>query len=127
MLNKLIFLILSFFLFSGFSTAFAQKATEVYIPIGKSPGVSEKTSVIGTIETIDEENMTITIKSGSESYTGKVTDKTIVYLDKTKSKKSNTTGTLADCKPGSYCEMKYTYENHEQTDKVDWIKLEYDE
>ncbi len=33
-------------------TAHAQQATEIYIPIGKSPGLSGKTTVIGTIENV---------------------------------------------------------------------------
>ena len=121
-------IILAAFFVCSISTGYAQKAAEVYIPIGQSPGISGKSSsVVGTIESVDKQNMTITVKSGSETYTGKIAEKTVVYLDRNKSQKKNTTGNLEDCRAGIRCEMKYSYEDHQQTDKVDWIKIEWDE
>jgi hypothetical protein len=53
-------------LLGGTPTAYGQKATEIFIPIGQSPGVSNKTSIVGTIETIDARAQTIVVAGSSK-------------------------------------------------------------
>ena len=117
------YLIIWLLAFACISTAHAQKATELYIPIGKSPGVSGETSIVGTIEAVDLANRTITVLYDNERYTGKLNVASLVYLDRSNYQKKNTRGTLEDCTVGSKCEMTYQYKEEEQTDFVNWLKV----
>jgi hypothetical protein len=49
------------------SVAYGQKATEIYIPIGKSPGLSGKYSVIGEIASFNEDSKTLTIRHDGQA------------------------------------------------------------
>jgi hypothetical protein len=60
--------------------AFAEKSTELYIPIGQSPGLSGKYTVTGNIDAVDYQNQTMTMSNYSGSYTVKVMDSTKIYL-----------------------------------------------
>ena len=91
---------------------FAQKETELYIPIGKSPGISGKYSVMGRIEQVNYQNQTLTMSDDSHSYDVKVSERTMFFLDRTKLKETNVYGTLADCKKGMLVEVRF--ENDER-------------
>ncbi len=73
----------------GVLEAFGQEATEMYIPIGQSPGVSSKSSLLGTIESVDP---------------GK--RRTLIWIDRSHQKQRNQTGALADLQPGRKVEIK---------------------
>ena len=114
-------------LFSGLHVARAQQATELFIPIGQSPGLSGKHSLMGTIDAADEQNRTITITAPSGLYTIELTERTRIWLDRSKLKRRNLVGAAEDCKPGRVVEVKF--ENNERSDngKADWIKVEITE
>jgi len=99
----------------------AQKETEVFIPIGKSPGVSGKYSMICTVQTIQVNDSIMTMKQESGTMTLKITEQTKVYLDKSKLKLQNKKGTVADIKPGMTMEVKYV--DNQPGNSVDWIKV----
>jgi hypothetical protein len=99
----------------------AQKTTELYIPCGKSPGVSGKYSVMGKIETIKTGDSTITIKQETGTKSMQWTKATIIYLDKSKLKLQNKKGSWADVKPGMTAEVKYI--DNKSGNKVEWIKI----
>jgi hypothetical protein len=99
----------------------AQKETEVFIPIGKSPGVSGKYSMICTVQTVQVKDSIMTIKQESGNMNMKITEQTKVYLDKSKLKLQNKQGTVADIKPGMTMEVKYV--DNKPANPVDWIKL----
>ena len=103
------------------SPAFGQKATEKFIGVGKSPGVSGKYTVIGEIEQMDAQSRTVTVTSPSGKHTCQLKDKTRIWLDRTKLKLPNLTGTDADLKKGRRVEIK-----HEDAERktADWIKVE---
>ena len=103
------------------TSALGQKATEKFIAVGKSPGVSGKVTVIGEVEQYDAQNRTLTVASASGKHTCKLNDKTKIWLDRTKLKQSNLTGTFADLKKGRRVEIK-----HEDAERktADWIKVE---
>ena len=103
------------------TSAFGQKATEKFIALGKSPGVSGKLTVIGQIEQFDAQNRTLIVASSSGKHTCKLGDKTKIWLDRTKLKQSNITGTVADLQKGRRVEIK-----HEDAERktADWIKVE---
>ena len=102
--------------------ASAQKATEVYIPIGKPPGVSGKSSVVGRITAVRPADRTITVSGPSRTWTGTLDDKTRVYLDRSALRLPSKSGTKADCCEGAQVEMKYTGAPGEST-TVEWIKV----
>jgi len=103
------------------NSALGQKATEKFIAVGKSPGVSGKLTVIGEIEQFDVQNGMLTVASASGKHTCKLGDRTRIWLDRTKLKQSNLTGTVADLQKGRRVEIK-----HEGAERktADWIKVE---
>lgn len=88
-------------------SAHAQKATELFIPIGQSPGVSGAHSWIGEIVGTDAEQRTLTLRVDGSEKAVRLTDATRVYLDRSKLKQPNRTGGFADLVPGREVEVKY--------------------
>lgn len=109
-------------LFAIVPGVYAEKATEVYIPIGKSPGLSGKYSVIGRIEQINSQNKTITMSDDSSNYTVRVLDRTLIFLDYSKMKKTNRYGTFADFKTGMTVEVRF--EKDERGLPAEWVKIQ---
>ena len=99
----------------------AQKETEVFIPIGKSPGVSAKYSVIGKMEMVKASDSTINIRQEAAVKSMRMTADTEIYLDKSKLKLQNKKGTWADIKPGLTVEVKYI--DNKPGNPVEWIKV----
>jgi hypothetical protein len=87
--------------------ALAQRATEMYIPVGKSPGVSGRTSVAGAIATIDSRQRTLVIADGATRHTATVTADTRIWIDRSGLALPNLQGTFADLKEGLQAEMTY--------------------
>jgi hypothetical protein len=108
------------------TSAHAQKATEVLIPIGQSPGVSGITSVIGVIASCDPAKGTLTISTEKEQHTATLTEETKIYLDRSASKQGGVLGSPSDCQKGRRSEVKYVYEGGKRTPRVDWIKIKTD-
>jgi hypothetical protein len=104
------------------SHAHGQKATEQYIPIGQSPGVSQKYSSIGEIADVNAAARTVTIADPGGRRTVRITDKTRIWLDRTKLKQSNLSGSFADLQKGRRVEVKY--EDSARRDVADWVKVE---
>lgn len=113
-------------LWSGMLSAHGQKATEMFIPIGQSPGLSDTVSIIGTIETIDPRGHTITVAGPSGSWSATITGRTKIWLDKSKLRLPNQKGAFTDLQKGLLVEVKY--EDPEGRGKgtgpADWIKVE---
>ncbi|MFI5404002.1 MAG: hypothetical protein ACHQ1G_13770 [Planctomycetota bacterium] len=97
-----------------------QKATERFIPIGKSPGLSGKRTYMGKIGTVDADGRTI----GGKTWSATVTDRTRIWLDRTKLGLSNTKGTVKDLKPGAVIEVKYEGREKKTSGPAEWIKIE---
>lgn len=111
----------------GVPCVHGQKATEIFIPIGKSPGLSGKYTTIGKIDTVNAQDQTITMADSSGSYTIKITEHTKIWLDKSKLELTNERGTFADLQKGLLAEVKY--ENNARKDKgvAEWIKVQITE
>ena len=105
-------------------SAYGQKATEIFIPIGKSPGLSARYSIIGTIDSVDVQTHTMTVVDSSGSYTVKVTEETQVWLDKSGLKLTNEEGSIEDCQPGRLVEVKYKGEGKSEEMLAEWIKVQ---
>ena len=105
-----------------------QKATEQFIPIGKSPGVSGKVTVMGNIESLDSTTYSLRIKlsDGSPQTVSILRQgKTIIYIDKSNRGETNSTGNWQDLKPGLLVEVKFSDQNLNQNKKlVEWVKVE---
>ena len=104
-----------------------QKSTEIFIPIGKSPGVSGKYSVIGTIASFDETTRVLTIKVEDVEHTVTITEETKIWLDKSGIQQTNEVGSPADCRQGRLCEMKYVYDGETRKDEAEWLKIRISE
>jgi len=100
----------------------AQKLTERYIPIGKSPGLSDKVRVIGEIESVNPQARTITIRYASGSVTVKIADKTRIWRDRSAVKATNLDGAFDDLQKGRRVECKF--EDPARKDVAEWIKVE---
>ena len=110
------------FVFAVVSVTLAEKATELYIPAGKSPGLSGKYLAAGRIEQVNYQKNTLTMSSGSSSYPVKITERTMIFLDRSKLGQSNLYGSFADCKKGMMIEVRF--EKDERGRPAEWIKLE---
>jgi hypothetical protein len=112
-------------LLCGTSYAHGQKATERYIPIGQSPGLSGKYTSIGLITDVNTRARTITIADSAGPKTVQLSDTTRIWLDRSKLRKSNTTGRFTDLVKGRRVEAKYQYPERGQA--VEWVKVEITE
>lgn len=101
------------------AAAFGQKATEQYIPIGESPGVSGTESIIGTIAGLDHDRYRMAVRDGDELRTVEMTPSTRYYLDRTGRKASNRLIGFDACEAGQRVEIKL---NDDGT--ADWVKVE---
>ena len=99
-----------------------QKETERFIPIGQSPGVSQKHTSIGEIAEVDQQKQTVTIVEPAGRRTVKITEKTRIWLDRTKLKQANLVGSFTDLQKGRRIEMKYA--DPESRQIADWVKVE---
>lgn len=109
-------------LLCGTSYAHGQKATEQYIPIGQSPGLSGKHTYIGMISDTDPRALTITTADRTPGRrTLKITGKTRIWLDRSKLKLTNLSGSFADLQKGRRVEVKYADPERRQ---AEWVKVE---
>jgi hypothetical protein len=109
-------------LLANFSFAHGQKQTERYIPVGQSPGVSGKSTWIGTIEATDPKARTITLAQGERRYTVAVNERTRIWLDRSRLKLTALNGSYADLRPGRRVEVKYGDAKREGI--AEWIKVQ---
>ncbi len=105
----------------GASSAHGQKATERYIPLGRSPGLSGKSTTIGEIEAVDASRRTLRIAGPTGVREVAVSDRTTIWLDRTGLGLSNAKGAVTDCRRGLTAEVKY--EEPERGRLAEWIKL----
>ncbi len=114
------------------SAAHAQQATEIYIPIGRSPGLSGKVTVTGFIETVDDHTMVMSVNGADGRSRAVVTDRSKIYIDRSAQRRPNRYGTMDDCKPGHFCEIKYVsgdaaaFRRRGEPGEIEWIKIRPD-
>lgn len=110
-------------LLANFSFAHGQKQTERYIPLGQSPGLSGKSTRIGTIEATDPKARTITLALADRGYAVvTVTERTRIWLDRSRLKQTALSGSYSDLRPGRRVEVKY--EDPQRAGAAEWIKVE---
>lgn len=104
------------------SHAHGQKATEQYIPIGQSPGISKMYSSIGLIAEVNVRDQSITIADPAGSRTVRISKKTHIWLDRSRLRQTNLRGRFADLQKGRRVEVKYA--DPERRQLADWVKVE---
>jgi hypothetical protein len=106
------------FVLAALTAAWAHPATELYIPIGKSPGISHLKSRIGPIASLSatQSGLTMALESGSVYV---AFDKnTKIYVQYADPGRANQLGTYADCRAGLTAEV-YTADDG----TVPWVKV----
>jgi hypothetical protein len=106
---------------------YAQKATEIFIPVGQSPGLSGKYTSVGKITAIDVANQTITVADSSGSYEVKISERTQIWLDKSKLKSTNEKGAFTDLRKDLLVEVKYQHNQRQDKGPAEWIKVQITE
>ena len=103
----------------------AQEMTERFIPVGQSPGLSGKATVIGKIQAISARDQTVAIVGPAGTWSAKVTERTKIWLDRSMSRKTNLTGTFADLRQGLTVEVKPEGpQRGAQGGPAEWIKVQ---
>jgi hypothetical protein len=105
----------------GVAPLYGQQSTEQYIPIGQSPGISSKHSVIGKIVAMDSNARTISINDGSGVRTVRITDETRYWFDRSAGKHENTAASYEDCEIGLTVEAMHLQDDD---NTATWIKIE---
>ncbi|MDH3672416.1 MAG: hypothetical protein OES46_14875 [Gammaproteobacteria bacterium] len=109
---------LGLLLLGSISFAYAQKATEIFIPMGKSPGLSYSNyTYMGKIESVNKQKRTI--KADGRNI--RVSRDTKIWLDRTALKATNIAGRFADLQAGRQVEIKYA--DAERRQVAEWIKV----
>ena len=119
MLKRIIALVVPALLLAG--GASAQERTERFIPIGESPGISGVYSTIGTILTADADDRTVTVQSGAERWTIRVTEDTDIWIDRSAMRQTNLVGDWSDLEVGRTVEIKCV--DFETKEVADWVKV----
>jgi len=102
----------------------AQEATEMFIPIGQSPALSKTATVIGTIESVDAEKRTIVVRSDGGSATATISEKTRIFLDRSRRKEPNRYGAFEDLEEGARVEVLYEGRTRAASGPAEWVKVE---
>jgi hypothetical protein len=105
--------------FAAATPAGAQQATEQFIPLGSSPGLSATKTRIGIIESFDPASAVLSL--ATERGSAELTPQTRIWLDRSKLNLSNLPGLPSDLKPGQRCEIRYAQPGSR---KVEWVKIE---
>jgi len=100
----------------------AQMATEQFIPIGESPGLSVIHTDIGHIQAFDAASGTLSVESGGSIRPVHITDATRIWLDRSASKLSNLDGDTSDLAAGRRVEVSYV--DPESRQAANWVKVE---
>jgi hypothetical protein len=103
--------------------AWAQKLTEMYVPIGQSAGLSGKHTLQGAVQVVNAAERSMTLVQGSSSVTVKLGANVPVWIDRSKQQQSNSAGTLADARPGMLVEVKFM-KNNLAGGEAEWVKLQ---
>jgi hypothetical protein len=103
------------------SFAHGQRATERFIPLGRSPGVSGKLTTIGTIVSVDPARRRLRIAGSAGPLEVALRDSTRIWIDRHERGLPTLSGTLEDCREGTTAEVKYA--DPETRQVAEWVKL----
>ena len=103
------------------SFAHGEKTAERFIPLGQSPGLSNKLTDIGEIQSADPGARTISVKTAGGSRTVAISGATRIWVDRSHLRLTNLKGGFADLRAGRKIEVKYIDPSRKRT--ADWIKV----
>jgi hypothetical protein len=106
--------------------ALAHRATERYIPIGASPGVSGKVTFLGTVESMDRSAYSVRVTGAERAIVMTYDEKTRFWLDRSKIRKTNLDGSIDDCRAGRRVEIRFVNDDRE-AGVAAWVKVEITE
>ena len=98
----------------------ANRMTEVYIPIGQSPGVSGVLTTIGEITSRSGNQLEVRSNRGTESC--RVNSDTMIWVDNSASGNSNADGSINDLQRGRKVEIRFVDPLARST--AVWIKVQ---
>jgi hypothetical protein len=102
--------------------AVAQEATEQFIPIGESPGVSREESYLGECVAYDAEDRVLQMHGNRGIRRILITEKTRIWLDRSPIEQTNVVGDPGDLLPGRRMEVRYA--DPDDKEVADWVKVE---
>ena len=100
----------------------AQQQTEIYIPIGESPGLSGTYTDVGQILGFDADSRTLSLAAEGGTRPVRITSDTEIWLDRTGAKLRNVGGGVSDLVSGRRAEVKYLDPGKRQS--AIWVKVE---
>lgn len=100
----------------------SQEATERFIPIGESPGLSGTHTMIGEIQAVDGQSRTLTVATEERTYSVGITERTRIWIDRSHLALPALTGDFADCRRGLKVEVKLEEEKEQAA--AEWIKIQ---
>lgn len=103
--------------------AHAQRATEMYVPIGQSAGLSGKHTMQATVQAVNAAERSLTLVQDGATVTVKLGAAAPVWIDRSKQQQSNSYGSLADARPGMLAEVKFV-KNSRAGGEAEWVKLQ---
>jgi hypothetical protein len=103
----------------------AQEMTERYIPVGQSPGLSGKYTVMGKLQSVNAQERTCAVAGAAGTVNAKITERTKIWLDRSQLRQTNVKGTFADLKPGAMVEVKPEgSQRGVSSGPAEWIKVQ---
>jgi len=99
----------------------AQRTTERFIPIGRSPGVSGVTAILGPIEAVDRAAGTCRVTTAAGPVTVRITEETRIWIDRSAQQQTTLAGTPEDLVVGRTVEIKFT--DAQRRESAEWIKI----
>lgn len=100
----------------------AQQQTEIYIPIGESPGLSGTYSDIGQIVGFDATSRTLSLAIEGGTRPVYIAGDTNIWLDRSGARLPNVGGDVSDLESGRRAEVKYV--DFTRREAAAWIKVE---
>lgn len=100
----------------------AQQATERFIPLGQSPGISGKTAMMGTVVGYSAGMLTLSAPAYPTPQQVRVTPTTQIWLDRSPLRQSNLAGSPSDLVAGRRIEIRFADAATRQA--ASWIKVE---
>lgn len=123
MLTRWIGISLAIVMLAGLRLALAQQSTEIYIPMGQSPGVSGTQTIIGVIESVNASDRSLIVADAQGRATVKVIDETQIYLDQSALKARNQSGAFDALQPERRVEVKFKESARQAQVTAEWIKV----
>jgi hypothetical protein len=101
----------------------AQQATEMFIPMGQSSGLSGKHTLLARVQAVSASERSFTLVQDAVTLTVRLGAGTPVWVDRSKLQQPNSVGTLADVTAGALVEVKFQ-KNSRATGQADWVKVQ---